>query len=42
MNTPSSLAAGSALRQRFIAGMTLRGFSEKTKRYYIRNDTQTA
>jgi hypothetical protein len=36
MNKPTSLAAGSALRQRFVEDMTVLGFSEKTRRYYIR------
>jgi hypothetical protein len=36
MNQPVSPAAGSALRQRFVEDMTVRGFSEKTRRYYIR------
>ena len=36
MNKPASAAAGSALRQRFVEDMTVRGFSEKTRRYYIR------
>jgi hypothetical protein len=34
MNKPVSPAAGSALRQRFLEDMTVRGFSEKTRRYY--------
>jgi integrase/recombinase XerD len=36
MNKPVSPVAGSALRQRFVEDMTMRGFSEKTRRYYIR------
>jgi hypothetical protein len=36
MNKPISPAAVSGLRQRFIEDMTVRGFSEKTRRYYIR------
>src|ERR1019366_6793838 len=36
MNKPISPAAGSGLRQRFVEDMTVRGFSEKTRRYYIR------
>jgi hypothetical protein len=36
MNKPLSPAAGSGLRQRFIEDMTVRGFSEKTRRYYVR------
>jgi site-specific recombinase XerD len=36
MNKPISPAAGSVLRQRFIEDMTVRGFSEKTRRGYIR------
>ena len=36
MNTPISPAAVSGLRQRFIEDMTVRGFTEKTRRYYIR------
>ena len=36
MNEPISPAAVSGLRQRFIEDMTVRGFSEKTCRYYIR------
>ena len=35
MNKPVSPAAGSALRQRSVEDMTVRGFSEKTRRYYI-------
>jgi len=33
MNKPVSPAAGSALRQRLVEDMTVRGFSEKTRRY---------
>jgi hypothetical protein len=36
MNKPFSPAAGSTLRQRFVEDMTVRGFTEKTRRYYIR------
>jgi hypothetical protein len=36
MNNPISPAAGSGLRQRSIEDMTVRGFSEKTRRFYIR------
>jgi site-specific recombinase XerD len=36
MNKPFSPAGGSNLRQRLIEDMTLRGFGEKTQRYYIR------
>ena len=36
MNQAVSPAAGSALRQRFVEDMTVRGFSEKTRRDYIR------
>jgi hypothetical protein len=36
MNKPVSPDAGSALRQRFVEDMTVRGFSEKTRRHYIR------
>jgi integrase/recombinase XerD len=36
VNKPISPAAGSVLRQRFIEDMTVRGFSEKTRRGYIR------
>jgi hypothetical protein len=36
MDKPVSPVAGSALRQRFVEDMTMRGFSEKTRRYYIR------
>ena len=36
MNKLISPAAGSVLRQRFIEDMTVRGFSEKTRRGYIR------
>jgi hypothetical protein len=36
MNKPISSAAGSVLRQRFVEDMTVRGFSEKTRRGYIR------
>jgi integrase/recombinase XerD len=36
MKKPISPAAGSKLRQRFIEDMTVRGFSEKTRRDYIR------
>ena len=36
MNKPISPAAVSGLRQRFIEDMTVRGFSGKTRHYYIR------
>jgi len=36
MNNPISPAAVSGLRQRFIEDMTVRGFTEKTRRSYIR------
>jgi integrase/recombinase XerD len=36
MNKPFSPAAGSTLRQRFVEDMTVRGFTEKTRRHYIR------
>jgi integrase/recombinase XerD len=36
MNKPLSPAAGGGLRQRFIEDMTVRGFTEKTRRSYIR------
>jgi site-specific recombinase XerD len=36
MNQPVSPAAGGAPRQRFVEDMTARGFSEKTRRHYIR------
>jgi integrase/recombinase XerD len=36
MNKSISPAAGSTLRQRFIEDMTVRGFTEKTRHYYIR------
>jgi len=36
MNNLSPAPASSSLRQRLIEDMTVRGFSEKTRRYYIR------
>ena len=36
MNKPISPTVVSGLRQRFIEDMTVRGFSEKTRRGYIR------
>jgi integrase/recombinase XerD len=36
MDKPISPTAGSSLRQRFIEDMTVRGFSDKTRRSYIR------
>jgi hypothetical protein len=36
MNKPISAGAVSGLCQRFIEAMTVRGFSERTRRYYIR------
>jgi hypothetical protein len=36
MNQPVSPGVGSAPRQRCAEGMAVRGFSEKTHRYYIR------
>ena len=36
MNKPISSAAGGGLRQRFIEDLTVRGFTEKTRRSYIR------
>ena len=36
MNKPISPTAGGGLRQRFIEDMTVRGFTEKTRRSYIR------
>jgi len=36
MNNLSPVPAGNGLRQRFVEDMTVRGFSEKTRRYYIR------
>jgi len=36
MNNPLPPAAAGSLRERLIEDMSLRGFSEKTQRYYIR------
>jgi len=36
MNNLSPAPASSSLRQRLVEDMTVRGFSEKTRRYYIR------
>jgi len=36
MNKPLSPTTGGGLRQRLVEDMTVRGFSEKTRRYYIR------
>jgi len=36
MNNLSPVPAASGLRQRLVEDMTVRGFSEKTRRYYIR------
>src|ERR1035437_10903204 len=36
MNKPLSPSAVSGLRQRLVEDMTVRGFSDKTRRYYIR------
>ncbi len=36
MNNLSPAPASSSLRQRLVVDMTVRGFSEKTRRYYIR------
>jgi len=36
MNNLSPVPAGSGLRQRLVEDMTMRGFSEKTRHYYIR------
>ena len=36
MNKPLPPAAAGSLRERLIEDMSLRGFSEKTQRYYIR------
>jgi hypothetical protein len=36
MNKTFSPVTGSGLRQRLVEDMTVRGFSEKIRRYYIR------